>query len=170
MILSINPEPLPRVWATHPQIKGLVAETDIGVSRTARLKAKVLIFKKPSDLRHFWRVVLKKGDLGNGCLGCVQSMGIIASRPQEQGPDIDERWIADPRYFCIIGLIQGHLTMEIITHESVHAGFAYAARQQRRQWVRAHGDLDEEQVCYPAGAIAASINRFIHKKKLYDTN
>lgn len=42
----------------------------------------------------------------------------------------------DPKYFCVIGLTTGSLSMEVITHESVHAGFAFAKRHKKDFWVK----------------------------------
>lgn len=72
----------------------------------------------------------------------------------------------DPRYFCVIGLVRGHLSMEIISHEAVHAGCAYAKRGARAPWHDALG-FDEEHIAYPAGRIAAAINRALWAAKLY---
>jgi hypothetical protein len=73
----------------------------------------------------------------------------------------------DPRYFCVIGLTIGNLSMECITHESVHAGFAFAARHRRDFWVPQPQDYCEEDVAYPAGRIAKRINAFLHDNGLY---
>ena len=98
-------------------------------------------------------------------LGCcspltVEHLSFPKGKPEQRF------WEVDPRYFCLIALLKDHLRMEIITHECVHAGFAYAARQNQKQWQK--GDvMDEEEVCYPAGRIAYSVNLFLHEEGLY---
>lgn len=67
----------------------------------------------------------------------------------------------------MIGLVYGHLSMEIISHEAVHAGFNFSKRASRAPWDRKAQDFDEEGVAYPAGRIAAAINRVLHAAKLY---
>ena len=53
--------------------------------------------------------------------------------------------VCDPRYFAIMGLVLGHLNMEIVTHESVHAAFAYAGRHHKNLWLTV-GDLEESDL------------------------
>lgn len=81
----------------------------------------------------------------------------------------ERHWIeADPRYFCVIGLVKGFLSMEIICHEAVHAGLAYAKRHKRTPWDEHIANFEEEALCYPSGKIAAEINRAIHDAGLYE--
>jgi hypothetical protein len=58
--------------------------------------------------------------------------------------------------------------MEIISHESVHAGFAYAKRIKKTPRDQHALSFDEEAVCYPSGAIAAAINRAVYKAGLHE--
>lgn len=157
---------IPRCFGDHPSIRGLLAEACITPVKT-RLKAKLLIFKDNKSLRHCWKHCLEKEDvdLTRDTLGVVSDTAthVINFR---KGKQELEYWQTDRRYFCVIGLIKGHLTMEIITHEAVHAAFALVARGKRKQWHNSD-NLDEEEVCYPAGQIAAAINSFLDKKGLY---
>ena len=74
----------------------------------------------------------------------------------------------DRRYFAAMGLARGHLGMEIITHESVHAAFAYAKRTGTKNiWTRAVDGLDEELVCYPAGNIARRVVTLLDDSGMY---
>lgn len=151
----------------HPAAKGgLVAEADITPHGRGRLAAKLLVFDVPRSLARFW----KKGlghSLGRGCKGAVNALSRTVTRFDKDGKPEWKRYEGDPRYFCIIGLCVGWLSMEIIAHESVHAGFAYEKRVKRNLFGPAC-DFDEERVAYPAGAIAAAINRFLHAKGLYE--
>jgi len=159
--------PLPRCFTTHPKAAGIVSETDILLTRSSRLAAKLLVFTTPRAMAGFWSAALGKEPLGRGCIGAVTSLQREASKVDASGRIFDTRMQVDPRYFCVIGLTVKHLTMEIICHEATHAGFAYAKRVKRNPWIAA-GELDEEGVCYPAGRIAAAINRHCHDKGLFE--
>jgi len=160
-----NPLPrIPRVWSGRRW--GIVAETDLRPSRGSTLRAKLLIFRSCRELRRFWSIALKKGDLGAYCQGAVNGL-ICWKEKQSENGEWQRRVVrADPRYFCVIGLVKTRLTMLHISHEAVHAGFCYAKRVQRRPWGLSN-NLDEERVAYPAGEIARGINAFLHKRKLY---
>lgn len=157
-------KPLPRCFARHPKAQGLVAEADIsplGLGRRGKLFAKLMIWNSPKEMQAFWKHGLKL-NLGAGTLGAVNSMCF-----EEWHPDGAKRLRADPRYFCLISLCLGELSMVIISHEAVHAGFAYEKRVKRCMFGPAQ-DFDEERIAYPAGYIAAAINRFCDKQGLYE--
>lgn len=157
--------PLPKAFSRHPKGKLIVAEADIFPTQRARLAAKLLIFAKPTDLRKFWKDIVGS-DLGKDCLGAVNALGRESMFVDDNGEVSNRRWVCDPRYFCIIGLCVGHLSMEIITHEAVHAGFCYARRRGRDPW-NDDRRLGEEDVAYPAGRIAAAMNRWLDERGLY---
>jgi hypothetical protein len=130
--------------------------------RTGRLAAKLLVFDRRAALRAFWRKGMG-GDVGRECLGVVNAMAT-----EVEDTVLNTRELrGDSRYFCIIGLCLGNLTVEIISHEAVHAAFCYEKRVKRNLF-GSIGDFDEERIAYPAGAIAAGINDFLHAKDLYD--
>lgn len=150
----------------HPKAKGVIAAADIFVTGRARLRLKVVVFESTKWLRHFWKEVLgRQDDLGRTCRGAVNGLAYeqISFKP---GQPERSTMMVDPRYYAIMGLVKGHLNMEIITHESVHAAFAYARRHHRNMWA-GQNDLEEENVCYPAGRIARQINIFLHEEGLY---
>lgn len=155
--------PLPRHFARHPAALGLIAEHDIRMKH-GRLHAKLLIFDKPVSLRAFWKAI-RGVSLGRSALGAVNALAY--ERINFMRGDESHSMECDPRYFCMIGLCKTHLSMEIISHEATHAGFAYAKRRKGDAWIAAM-DFDEEFIAYPAGRIAASINRFLYRKKLYE--
>lgn len=164
MRIALSRKPLRRDWSRHPAAKGLLLESDIGVGH-GRLKAKLMVFHSRLALRKFWAAI-SKFKLGAQCLGAVHQLSCKVMSVNKSGQE--KKWIeCDPRYFCVIGLVRGHLSMEIICHEAIHAGFAYAKRRQKSPWDHHALDFDEEAVCYPAGAIAAAINRAIHDAGLY---
>lgn len=148
--------------------RGLLAEGNIPVNG-GRLRAKVLVFDKPENLRACWRKYLG-GDLGAQCLGAVNSLMRHVERfPGKRERVSRTRWIeADRRYFCVIGLVLGHLTMRIVSHESVHAAFAFVNRKSRAWWDKKAKDNDEEAVAYPVGEIAANTVAFLERAKLLD--
>lgn len=74
--------------------------------------------------------------------------------------------MVDPVYFCVIGLVRGAISMEAICHEAVHAAYAYTNRVRTLSWPGSQ-DSPEENLCYPAGRIAAEINRKLWKHDLY---
>lgn len=157
---------LPRTISTHPKARGIISAADIFVTGSARLRLKAVVFERQADLRHFWRHVLgRKGDLGPKCLGAVNGLGY--ERIDITGGRERSTLVCDPRYFAIMGLVLGHLNMEIVTHESVHAAFAYAGRHHKNLWLTV-GDLEEEAICYPAGIIAKRINAWLHDEGLYE--
>lgn len=156
--------PIPQSFYRHPHAKGLLGDADIQLTRGSRLRAKLLVFDTPKSLRQFWLKGLGRSDLGRGCLGAVSSLSLecchFPAKGQKQRPPHIE---CDPRYFCIIGLCKGHLTMEIICHEAVHAGFSYAKRQMRQMWPN-EKECGEEGVCYPSGVIASEITSYCRQK------
>ena len=162
--------PLRHDFINHRSNKGrIVAECDIrprGGKRGRGLAAKLLVFTSPDAMRAFWKEGLKRSaDLGANCQGAVLVLGTEFVKVAPGKPD-RHRMVVDPTYFCVIGLCLGYLKMEIICHEAMHAGFAYARRQRRNLWSEP-GALAEEEVCYPGGIIAAEINRFLYAKGLY---
>jgi hypothetical protein len=157
---------LRRDWSRHPAAKGLLLEHDIGVGH-GRLRAKLLVFRNCTALRRFWRDALGRPDLGRCCRGAVNGMFIEVHEYRKRQP-VRTYLECDPRYFCVIGLVRGYLSMEIISHEAVHAGFNYAKRKSRTPWDEQAQHMDEEAICYPSGRIAAEINRVIHMAGLYD--
>jgi hypothetical protein len=119
----------------------------------------LIIFKNPTALQRAWRK-LRLDSLGRGCVGVVHQLAYTAKERTEMH--------VDPRYFAIMGLAVTHLGTEVITHESVHAGYAYAKRVwERNLWVGAK-HLDEENVCYPAGLIARGIVNVLYDNHLVE--
>lgn len=66
------------------------------------------------------------------------------------------RYFADCNYFCAMIFKLQQINTEIITHESVHAGFSIAKRNVRDPWRRVFS-LDEEWIAYPAGIVARKL-------------
>lgn len=162
MRMTARKPALPKDWSAHPDATDLLAEADITVCRRGRLRAKVLLFRNAKALQRNWRL-LTGNPLGRGALGAVNSL--MRECYASDGKRV--RLEGDPRYFCVIGLVRGHLSMEVISHEAVHAGFAYEKRCKRSLFAGVD-DLDEERVAYPAGRIAAGINRWLHHEGLYE--
>lgn len=143
-------------------------ESDVAPAPITRLRVKLLVFDTRANMRRFWNHVLKNSRLGFGCCAAVNALAcekiIIDGNGLESKPVME----VDPRYCCVVGLCVRDLCFEVICHESVHAGFAYAKRVQSRNMWAGKFDLDEEAICYPAGHIASAINRLLFKHNLYD--
>lgn len=165
MILRLAPKPLPRVWSALPGARGILLEKDIGVGH-GRLKAKLLVFDSTKNLRNFWKV-LGKGDLGRCCRGAVNGLYMEVQAFSKE-TESKSRLEADVRYFCVIGLVKGYLSMEIVSHEAIHAGFSFAKRKSRAPWDVLAGDFDEEAICYPSGRIASAISRELWAGGFYE--
>lgn len=156
---------LPGSFVSHKHARDLVSEIDIKVTGGARLAAKVLFFRSTTALRHFWKHALNQPD--RRAMACVQ--GLAVERIKRDGSRVLE---VDPRFFCVMAFAlktkikAGPGWMELITHESVHAGLCYAKRHAKNFWVD-EGNLGEENIAYPAGKIAAAINRHMVKRSLY---
>jgi hypothetical protein len=161
------PEPLPRDFSGFAKRFGILGEVDIKVRHTSRLAMKAVMFTTRKGLRGFWKHVISDGDLGNGCLGCVNKLGHEVHFFPKGGGQISYIEV-DARYFAVMGLIAGHCTMEILCHESVHAGFAYAKRVHKKDLWHNSKDLDEEDVCYPTGRIAGALAGWCHRHNYYE--
>jgi hypothetical protein len=156
--------PLPRVWATHKSMRGLLLERDVPVN-SGKLRAKLLVFDNTVNLRHFWRHGVSMGELGRFCKGAVN--GLFHEVLTFSGPKETAHIEADPRYFCVIGLVKGHLSAEIVAHECIHAAFNFVKRKARCPWDVLAKDMNEEAVCYPAGRLVGRINDILHAEGLY---
>lgn len=162
MRLIHSRHPLPRHFARHPGCKGLLLEKDLAIG-SSRLRAKLLVFRNRTFLREFWKGPLGKSELGRNCDGAVNSLLVNVERFNGRGRAVARHLEADPRYFCIIGLIRECMGMEVIAHEAVHAGFCYVKRVKRSPWDDQAKMQDEEAVAYPAGVIAQCIGEIYWK-------
>lgn len=126
-----------------------------------------MVFQNCRYLHAFWRNALGKSALGRTCRGAVNGMyQEVVTFPGKGKPERAHLEV-DERYFCVMGLVKGHLSMEIIAHESAHAAFAFVKRKSRCPWDAQAKDYDEESICYPLGRIARAINNILYKAKLY---
>lgn len=156
-------KPWPEQWMGRPEAEGAIGETDLYLSARARLAAKLLVFDSAQSLRMFLaRVFPRKKDENKDAVGAVKS-SFAAVLPEHD----DVYFIADAKYFCLICLCREQLVVEVICHEAVHAGMAYARRVKRSPWEAARGH-EEEAVAYPAGRIAAEIYRYLKEREYFD--
>jgi hypothetical protein len=167
MIVRHSKKPLPLKWSALPGAERALFIGHVTVSGGSRLRMKLLVFRSNRDLRSFWKKALGKGDLGPQCRGAVNGLACEVIKFKRDGSE--ERFMeVDPRFFCVMGLVVSHLGMEIVTHESIHAGFNYAKRVNRRDLWHNALELDEEEVCYPAGRIASGVNKLLREAGMYD--
>ena len=159
-------EPLPRSFAGHPAARKALLVSRLRLVPTSRLWLALLVFRNPRDLRSFWKEAIGS-DLGLDCKGAVNGMGEIVVKPQADGND-RKHYEVDPRWFAIMGLTLGNLSMEVITHESIHAGCRYASRATLTSQRPFIGDDPEERICYPSGIIAARINTLLERHGMYE--
>jgi hypothetical protein len=168
MLLKHSKKPLPLSWQRLKGVNKALLEGYVMVRGVRGLRAKVLVFKNNKDLCDFWKGINKNEYLGKNCLGVVNALGYelthFPKKGQKQKP---AHLVVDKNFFCVIGLIVTSLGMEIITHECVHAAYAYAKRVKRNLWLGSH-DLDEENICYPAGIIASGVNKLLRENGMYD--
>jgi hypothetical protein len=154
--------PLPLDFMGLPLGETIVYQGGIKMSQHSRLQAKVLVFKNRTHLKKFWDKNLRNG-LGSRVCAAVNALACECCNPVTG----ETRMEVDPRFFCVMAFNLKDLSMEIIAHESVHAGFAYARRIGKRTLFENALEFDEEEVAYPAGEIAAELNRVFHDKGFY---
>lgn len=138
---------------------------DIRITPHSRLRAGVAFFRNRTRMRKFWRAYINDFNLGRECCGAVNALGYVLEDTKTR----ERINYVDPTYFCFIALSIPDLRMEVVCHESVHAGFCYAKRVGGRydhftDWVDFH---TEEAVCYPAGRVAYGINVIAHDEGFY---
>ena len=166
-IIRHNHMVLPRDWSTHPEYKDVIFDCEIKVTRESRLRAKVLVFKDRKAMRQFWTKALGRPELTRDTAAVCNTLASVTTFSKQKGKSQrpPERRV-DPRYFCVLGFVDGSLTPEFITHESVHAAYAYDRRVRgKNNWP--DKEEPEESICYPAGRIAGQIIRKFHKEGLF---
>lgn len=151
------------MWFGHPSVGNLLFEADIRPSPRSRLRAKLLVFRNRRSLLHFWKSI-NETPLGKTCCGAVNALSIHVIDFREGSEK--HRMEVDPKYFCVIGLVAKFCTSEIVAHESVHAGFAYAKRVKLRSHDN-NPDMDEEIVCYPTGRIFRAITNIMYREGVW---
>ena len=152
---------LPRKWAKRGS--GIIHEADLRVWRHSKIVAKLLVFENRRALRRFWKDLNPPGVSMKGACGVVSRLATYVI-PFQGGEEGRHYLAVDPRYFCMIGLAKGWLSMEILTHEALHAAFAYQDRT-RRVWDPENG---EENLAYPTGRIAAAMLGSLSKAGLVE--
>lgn len=137
--------------------RGIVLDRSLKMSRGSRLKLRLLVFENWSSMNRFWKNNLRAGGLDRRTLGVVQTLSREIS--YKRGQEGKSRIVHHPTYFALMGLLKSHLAANVIAHESVHAGFAYAKRLGGRvTWDGQALEFDEEAVAYPTGNVARLVN------------
>jgi hypothetical protein len=165
MKITLYKKGLPRNWggaAGDRMFEADISLIDMAGKLRSKLKLKLMVFKNGAQMRAFYDRFLRDkvgGGLGRWTRGFVNALAVERFLVQPDGRETNHELNCDPRYFAMMGLTKGNLGMEVITHESVHAAFAYAKRVRTRDMFHGAVDHDEESVCYPAGMIAAEVVR-----------
>jgi hypothetical protein len=163
-VIRLNSDKLPRDWTTLPGSEGISFQSDVAVSPKSSLRLKVLVFRHRADLFRFWKRGLAWGEPHPSTRAVFNPLTVTVEdysrtpRKLRRPPEL----LVDPRYFGVIGFIEGALTPEYIIHECIHAGFAYSRRVGgNHHWP---DDDEEERVCYPAARLADAVIRSLHNK------
>lgn len=169
MRVKHNDCPIPKRFMLHPGGENIRHELDIWVTGGARIKLKVLIFKKPKDLCMFWKKTLGR-DLGGSQRKGYETQGCVSALMNDvesyADPKKVRKWSeVDPNYFAVMGLCLDFLTPEVLIHECVHAAYAYEKRRKGMFWID-KDEIDEEHIAYPTGRIAKVLMRRLAEKNL----
>ena len=144
----------------------VLLDRDLCIVRGSRLRLRLVVFRNWSSMNRFWRDDIGKGGLHRQTKGAVNSLSV--KRLSYYYSKETSRIVHDPRYFAVMAPLSTHLSMNIIAHESVHAGFAYAKRLGgRASWGGRALEFDEESVAYPAGLVAHAVNKCLWEAKLF---
>ena len=143
-------------------------ECSVKLTRHSRLLVKVCIFKNWKAMDDFFTHYLgRPGSVDRHTLGiCTRLDAHVESYTTEPPTTILE---CDRRYIAMIGLITGHVTQEIVIHESIHAGIAYASRARSVRWCPADSWSDEESICYPSANISAQLLTYLREQELLES-
>lgn len=146
--------------------RGIVSAWDIHFHFTD-LAAKTIVFDTPENLKLFHGELVRRGisfteKLGKGCRGVV--MKLVTEVLHLDTLEF-KCWEVDPKYFCIVLLIEGHMDIEVISHEAMHVGFAYDLRKSKdNKYYEPACDSSEEKVCYPAGVWVRQLARLMNEE------
>ena len=149
---------MPRQMKPMP---GLLGQKDIQIG-SGRLFAKVLIFNNNRNLCKFWKKYTGYA-LGRYTRGAVNALSTHTIEIGKDGSETNSTLWVDPRYFCLVGLINTHLTLPIIAHEAVHVGFCFARRKARSPWDAQIKHFEEEAIAYPAGEFVKQMIAWLDK-------
>lgn len=150
-------------------VPGLVSACDIAFEN-GKPAAKVVFFESRKALRVFYNTILPAyrgceqitiSPLHRRCAGFVHRLSVTWTHHDGSDP-VEE---VDRRYFCIVGLICGKLTAEILSHEAMHVGFSWDFRTRgQSQFTDPHNF--EENCCYVAGKFVDRVITFIKAEGL----
>jgi hypothetical protein len=152
-------------------VPGMVSACNIHVADESYPAAKVVFFKDRVSMRRFNETQLPRyrgtegmflPKLGRKCAGFVNKLAV-----EQIDLDTCEKGVAevDRRYFCIVCLVEGDLTAEILGHEANHVGFAWDYRTRGKgPFADVHNP--EENVCYPAGIFLDQVLTHIKREGL----
>ena len=174
MRVVCSDKPLPHVWKTaYAGCDKALLEKDL---KLGKLYMKLLVFRNRTELRRFWNKAEPTavgGGLKRDVVGAVGALSCECQSFAEEDDELDPKPVmeVDKRYFAVMGLVKDYLGMEVVTHECVHAAFAYAKRLgPKTPWAKAVEGLDEEAVCYPAGRLGRMVVWALLDAGMYKNN
>lgn len=132
---------------------------DVKAKYGGKLSLKVVVFKDFKGMEDFTDEIIYSG-MGTGLhpktAAIVSRLDSKVERYDDQG-NLSESFLeVDKNYFAAMCLIKDRINLEVLAHECVHAGYAYAKRTGKAYDERAL-DLDEENVAYPTGYLFTEI-------------
>ena len=145
-------------------VPGLVSACNVHVHGETPA-AKVAVFKNRKSMRHFYAKILPRYMSDAGMSPKTLERNASGGVCKLWTKDKRGRDFFDRNHFCIVLLVEGFLTAEILCHEAVHVGFAWEAWTQGKSPFP-NPENREENVCYPAGIFLDQVLTFIKAEKL----
>lgn len=149
------------IASSYRYSKGVILDEDFKPFAKSPLKIKVVVVSGGKALR---RMSIKLGHAVESSTYAFVDTASGSAPDKKTGKIV---YTADANYFCVMVFQVHHLNAAIITHESVHAGFAIAKRDVRDPWRRAFS-LDEEWIAYPAGIVARKLCEIFRQNGLLE--
>ena len=145
-----------------PVVGKVAHEADMRVTPRSRIRYKVVIFETQHCLLQFWGHFFRY-QLPDNALAAVRDVSTTVWGPANGGT---EYLRVDPKYFAVVGLVDRHITTNVLAHEAAHLAYAYDRRMGKRNpFIDPHNH--EEQLAYPVGIITQQLTDLL--VKLHDT-
>lgn len=162
---------MPKLFIKAFPKSGIILEGALRLHHERRVM-KVVVFKHRSEMQRFYNGPFKKyreriGVSSDICEDAV--MGMVCTQETEHiqfEPQGEKHWIeVDPHFWSVMILCLDSLNIMVMSHEAVHAAFAYTRQHPRNRWT-IH-ESDEEHICYPAGYITEMLDNWLKRERGY---